>query len=295
MDPRAPLRLLLVEDHPGDARLIRLALAESGGAFRVEHLERLAPALVRLRSEAYDAVLLDLSLPESSGLDTLRRVLEAAPAVPVVVLSGLADEATAIEAVRQGAQDYLVKGQGDGALVGRAVRYAVERKRAEQALRRAREELERRVQERTAHLEAANRELQREVVRRRRAAEALQRAQGFSRILLDTVAACVVVLDPQGRLLRANPAAQGLLGRRARELRGRFLGDLLAEPGEAAELRGLLRALRRGQGPLQQETHLCRPGGERRVVAWTFSALRLRGPAGMDGRTPPGEPADRVE
>ncbi len=276
MDPRSYLRILLVEDHPGDARLIRVALAEAGG-FWVEHLERLEPALVRLCSEAYDAVLLDLSLPESTGLETLRRVLEVAPETPVVVLSGLADEDTALEAVRRGAQDYLVKGQGEGVWVGRAVRYAVERKRAELALRRAQEELERRVRERTAHLEAANRELQREVVRRRRTVEALRRAHGFNRILLDTLGAFIVVLDPRGRLLQANRAGRELLGLDEEGMRGQPFGTLLEGPGEAETLRALLEQLHQGAGPQHQETHLRDAGGRLRLLAWTFTALRRAG------------------
>ena len=131
-----PRRVLLVEDHPGDARLVREELAEYGaGAFQLETVARLDTALRRLAEARFDAALLDLGLPDSQGLDTFARLHAAAPELPVVVLSGLADERTATEAVQAGAQDYLVKGRPDGHSLARALRYAIERGRAEQALR----------------------------------------------------------------------------------------------------------------------------------------------------------------
>jgi diguanylate cyclase (GGDEF)-like protein len=137
-----PIRLLLVEDNAGDARLIRELLADrGGGGFRLEWVSGLKEALARLAAGGVDLVLVDLSLPESCGLGTLERVLAAAPRVPAIVLTGLDDEVAALEAVRKGAQDYLVKGQFDGALLVRAARYALERRRAAEALRCANEAL----------------------------------------------------------------------------------------------------------------------------------------------------------
>jgi CheY-like chemotaxis protein len=135
------LKVLLVEDNPGDARLIRELLAEQRGAnFDVLQVDRLAPGLA-LTAGPIDAVLLDLNLPDSQGLATFRRLHTTAAWLPIVVLSGLADEAVAVQAVREGAQDYLVKGSVDGAALGRAVRYAVERQRTERALRLSEERL----------------------------------------------------------------------------------------------------------------------------------------------------------
>ncbi len=137
-----PLKVLLVEDNPGDARLIREMLAEaSGEAFRLEHVERLQEATARLAADGVDIVLLDLSLPDTTGLETVRRALEKAGDVPLVVLTGLPDEAQARQAVHEGAQDYLVKGQVNGDLLRRSLRYAVERGRVEAELRRRAEAL----------------------------------------------------------------------------------------------------------------------------------------------------------
>ncbi len=121
--------VLLVEDHPGDARLIREALKEaSGPPFTLEWVERVGLAIERLATGGVDVVLLDLSLPDGQGIEVFQRLRAAAPEVPVVVLSGLNDDRTAIRAVNEGAQDYLVKGASTE-LLTRAIRYAIERHR----------------------------------------------------------------------------------------------------------------------------------------------------------------------
>ncbi|MBV9126742.1 MAG: response regulator [Verrucomicrobia bacterium] len=157
-----PLKILLIEDNAGDVRLVREHLLDAFGAgnFEAVAVGTLAAAgeLVRTASKpcSWQVVLLDLALPDSFGLDTLARWHGHCPSVPVIVLTGQSDGGLAISAVRQGAQDYLVKGQIDGPLLQRAIRYAIERKRGEEALRHANEELEHRVQQRTAELSETN-------------------------------------------------------------------------------------------------------------------------------------------
>ena len=128
------IRILLIEDNPGDARLIQEMLSEGGdGRFEVEVVGRLSAGLEHLEQEdidlvLVDVVLLDLGLPDSSGLDTLVRVHTEAPDMPIVVLTGLADEAVSAEALRKGAQDYLVKGRVDSNVLVRAMRYSTQSK-----------------------------------------------------------------------------------------------------------------------------------------------------------------------
>ena len=137
-----PLKVLLIEDNPGDTRLIQEMLAEVRGApFDLECTDRLSTGLERLAGGDIGLILLDLSLPDSWGLDTFAEVHAQASQVPIIVLTFLDDEALAVEAVREGAQDYLVKGQVDGNLLVRAMRYAIERKRAEEEVKRRNEEL----------------------------------------------------------------------------------------------------------------------------------------------------------
>ena len=135
---RGIIRALLVEDNPGDARLIREMLRDAGAGLASVELtwvDRLSAGLEHLSEHTADIVLLDLSLPDSRGLETFAAVHSAAPETPIVVLSGLDDEDLAVTAVHEGAQDYLVKGQVDGGTLLRAMRYAIERQRLE-AVRR---------------------------------------------------------------------------------------------------------------------------------------------------------------
>jgi len=137
------LRILLVEDNPGDARLTVELLREVGEFdFEVVHATTFAEGLFRLSSEKFSIVLLDLSLPDGQGLSLVSQLRARYSRIPLVVLTGFEDEATAVGALQAGAQDYLVKGQGDGHLVSRAIRYAIERHRVEAQLIEARNSAE---------------------------------------------------------------------------------------------------------------------------------------------------------
>jgi PAS domain S-box-containing protein len=135
------IKVLLVEDNPGDARLLQLTLSEVSSAhFDLTCVDLLSKAMENLSEQPFDAVLLDLSLPDSQGFDTFTKLHEQFPEVPIVVLSGLSDETLALRAVQEGAQDYLVKGQVNGAdLISRSLRYAIERKRTQEALQESEE------------------------------------------------------------------------------------------------------------------------------------------------------------
>ena len=131
------IRALLVEDNPADARLLQEFVSELRN-IRIElrHVVRLSDALFLLEREPVDVVLLDLSLPDAEDIETVVRTNAAAANIAIVVLTGRDDETTAIRAMHEGAQDYLVKGQVDSNLLGRAILYAMERKRADEGARR---------------------------------------------------------------------------------------------------------------------------------------------------------------
>jgi serine phosphatase RsbU (regulator of sigma subunit) len=136
------IRILLIEDNPDDARLIQFMFEEAGeSSFELEIVPRLNLALRRLAEGDVGLILSDLSLPDSQGFETFARLHSQAPQVPIIVLSGLNDTRLAVQAVHDGAQDYLIKGQVDGHLLVRAIRYAIERKRMSEQLYHYAEEL----------------------------------------------------------------------------------------------------------------------------------------------------------
>jgi PAS domain S-box-containing protein len=236
---RDDLDILLIEDNPGDARLIGLMLDEiEEQRVRVTRADRLASGLAHLAEAARppDAVLLDLSLPDSHGLETFTRLQAAAPTVPVVVLSGLADETIAVGAVSAGAQDYLVKGQVDGPLLVRAIRYAIERKRADE--------------ERLT---------------------LLTREQAARYRLVGQIADAVITADPQGRITFVNAAARRLLGDD-----GALAGDWRDADGLtiAPDDLPLVRAACRGEATVDAEWQLMRAGGATVIVQGSATPVR---------------------
>ncbi|BAZ37765.1 multi-sensor hybrid histidine kinase [Calothrix sp. NIES-4101] len=137
---RQALKVLLIEDNPGDVCLLREFLADvSSFQFQLTPAESLRDALNCIENNNFDVILLDLSLPDSQGLESFFQIRDRVPSIPVIVLTGLDDETLALTAMQQGAQDYLVKGEVSGDLLVRCMRYAIERQRSEEALRHSEE------------------------------------------------------------------------------------------------------------------------------------------------------------
>lgn len=131
----SPIGVLLVEDNPGDARLIRALLDDAGSLqYSLKHSVTLAGGLAALSENTHDVILLDIGLPDSSGLNSVPEIKKLAPKLPIIMLTGLDDENTAISCLHLGVQDYLVKGKIDSDLLVRSIRYAIERKRIESEL-----------------------------------------------------------------------------------------------------------------------------------------------------------------
>lgn len=136
------VRILIIEDNIGDAKLISETIKDTNNfRCRFDHAFRLATGLEQLEKNQFDVVLLDLGLPDSEGLEGLMRLHEAAPSLPIVILTGLDDEEMAFKAMQLGAQDYLIKQQIDSSLLIRSIRYAIERKKNEEKVRLYVEEL----------------------------------------------------------------------------------------------------------------------------------------------------------
>lgn len=134
------IALLIIEDNPGDARLMEVELGDAGGC-RMEFADTLAKGLAKLAGTCPDAVLLDLSLPDAKGIEAIDAVRAAAPSVPVIVVTGYQDEEMALNAVKHGCQDYLLKGEGDGRSIRRTILYGIERMAMEMERRSSAERL----------------------------------------------------------------------------------------------------------------------------------------------------------
>lgn len=203
----APIKILLVEDNPADADLLQEILAESDETeWSLVHVEKLKEALKFISEEPFDVVLLDLSLPDKQGLPTVAQTHESAPDLPIVVLTGLNDRVTALEALRQGAQDYLVKGKIDSDLLLRSIRHAIERsqtlkrlRQSEEQLQRLNAELELRVEEQTDELRQTNQSLRNEIAERQRLEEELRHALATEKEVSDLKSRIISVVSHEYR------------------------------------------------------------------------------------------------
>jgi DNA-binding response OmpR family regulator len=202
-----PINVLFIEDNPGDARLIGEMLAEANwDRVKLECADRLSAGLERLAEGGLDCVLLDLTLPDSTGLDTFERVHAHTPELPIVIISELGDEALAIKAVKAGAQDYLVKDHLGSYVLGRSIRYAIERKRMEENLERYREHLEDMVKQRTAEVLRTNKSLQAEIAERIQAEKNLKVSEVRYRRLFEAAQDGILILEAEtGKIVDVNP------------------------------------------------------------------------------------------
>jgi PAS domain S-box-containing protein/putative nucleotidyltransferase with HDIG domain len=223
---------LLIEDNPLDARLVREYLSEVTSARVVlDWADCLSAGVQRLHQSPPDVLLLDLGLPESQGLGTLSRVLSQAPRVPVVVITGLDDEELGYQAVAQGAQDFLVKGRVDGPLLVRSMRYAIERRHAEEAL----------------------------------SAE-MDRAQGY----LDVAGVMLLAIGTDHRVTLVNQKGCEILGYEESEIVGKNWFDSFVPERLRNGVKAIFNQLATGQiEPAEYfESPVLTSSGEERVVAW---------------------------
>jgi PAS domain S-box-containing protein len=196
------ITVLLVEDDDLYAHILRAALAKSTPKVDVERRRTLADAIDLLQASRFDAVLLDLNLPDSSGLDTIGRMLAAAPGSPIVVLTATAESDLAVAAVQHGAQDYLVKSETDSKYLSRALRYAIERASFQ--------------------------------------AELVRREQHF-RALIERAHDIVVLLDLDGSIRYQSPATERVLGYSPEDLAGANVLDIV-HPEDRERAAGILSA-----------------------------------------------------
>jgi diguanylate cyclase (GGDEF)-like protein/PAS domain S-box-containing protein len=199
------IEILLIEDDRGYAKLItEMTKSVKGVEIVVSHAPLLMEGISILAEKKIDVVLLDLTLPDSEGIDTFLRIKGVVPEIPIVVLTGREDEGLAMDAVKEGAQDYLFKTEMRPPLLIRSLRYAVERKRSQEALRRAHDLLEQKVKERTADLVRINEQLKQEIEEKRRAEESLRESEKLFRATIESTGDGIFVLNENGEVTHKN-------------------------------------------------------------------------------------------
>jgi len=225
------IRVLLVEDNPGDARLIREMLVEAKNvSFDLEHFDRLEAGLERLSKGGIDVSLVDLSLPDSQGIDTVREMHSHAPEVPMIVLTGLGDETLISKVMKEGTQDYLIKGQVDSNLLVRSIRYAIERlEQHKQAMGL--------LEEAGAKLAKANQDLEKK-------AEALAASKAYTESIIQNFLDTLIVVDAEAKIKTVNSATCHLLGYTEEKLIGQPISIIFAEEEEEEEVKRVFQFLR---------------------------------------------------
>lgn len=274
------MNILLVEDNLAEARLLKEVLKGAIlSRFNLAHVKRLGEAIATLETETFDVVLLDLTLPDSEGLASLDSLIKHAPSLPVVVLTNTNDDELAIESVRHGAQDYLMKRQINQEILVRSLRYAIERKQAAEALREANEILEKRVQERTAALEMANELLRQEIEWRQRIQSRLELAQQAGKI-----ASFEWLIQTNDIIWTAE--LEALYGLAPGSFDGQYEGWMQSiHPDDRPKVeQELWQAIKNGQGLDTEFRIVCPQGGRRQktsvLVSRTAEGYRLGQPNG---------------
>ena len=238
---KPPTRLLCLEDNPGDFRLVQAKLYDAApGGFVITHVERLAEALECLQNEPFDVVLSDLSLPDSNRLDTVTTMVAHAPNLALVVLTGSNDDALGNLAIQQGAQDYLVKNDSSGSQIARTLRYAIERKSLDLALRRANTSLESQVAARTAELEISLNQLR----------ASLANAHALTKSASDAI----ITSNQHQTILSWNLAAERIFGYTEAQAMGQKLTMIIPPRYHARHEQGMRHALAGGNACILGQT-----------------------------------------
>jgi PAS domain S-box-containing protein len=232
------IRVLLIEDDPEYAYLLQEMLKTARSAsFDVTHANHLSDGVNHLAEGSFDIILLDLSLPDSWGFETFATIYAHASHIPIIPLSGLDDERLAMRAVREGAQDYLVKGETDAKLLTRALCYAIERKRSERALREQRDRIQQ---------------------------------------YLDIAGVIIVVIDADQRVTLVNKKGCEVLGYEEAEIVGKKWFDSFVPERIRAQVKAAFAQLMAGEvEPVEKfENPVLTKSGEERVIAWDNTILR---------------------
>jgi PAS domain S-box-containing protein len=260
----SPLRILLVEDKEFDVHAFRRAFEKSDVSCEITECRRAEEALARLSADAsrFDLVVIDHGLPGMSGLDLSKELIEEGVSLPLVILTGRGSEQLAVEALKAGVGDYMIKDPGHGYLellpvvlpeVVKKYGDRQARKRAEEACRKAHDELEQRVKERTAELASTTEQLKLELIERKKAQEALQESEERFKSLSENAPDIIFTLGLDGTFTYLNPAFEKTLGYERDDGLGSHFTDFAMEV-DAKNYMDLFKSIRDGRETIRDMT-----------------------------------------
>ncbi len=242
-------RLLVVDDDEGLGRLITKTLERE--SYAVTRATTGAAALQAIGQSSPDLLLLDLKLGDLDARELVSRVKARGLSIPYIIITGQGDERVAVEMMREGAMDYLVKDGDFLTFLPAVIRRSLDRLEKEKRLNRAE--------------------------------QALRQEFAFTSAVLDTCGALIIVLDAQGRIIRFNRAAEKLTGKRFEQIRGQSFFELFLEPDDLNPVRDVFARLLAGE-PFVEHVHKIRAAGqERRLITWSSTGLSSGGPSRSDG------------
>ncbi|MGZ7108847.1 MAG: response regulator [Methanobacterium sp.] len=235
MESEEVIKILFVEDNPGDVVIIKEMLKEIDGIhFEVTTADNLKEGINHLINEDFDILLLDLNLPDSEGIQTFITINQNARDLPIIILTGLSDEEFAITSVGKGAQDYLVKGQTDGQLLAKSIKYSIERKRIEKELRSSEEKY---------------------------------------RLMVEKIQSGVFLIDSENKLKYVNESMAKMLGYTVHEMLNRQISHFIDRKGES-KLKYHLDRLKKGSAQTYELELLNKTGNNLSVLISTSALFK---------------------
>jgi PAS domain S-box-containing protein len=271
------MKVLVIEDNPADMELLKDVMSDHWASpLEFVHEKTLAAGISRLAGGEFDCILLDLGLPDSQGIETVRAVRQAQSEIPIVVLTGLDDAVSGVQALQEGAQDYLVKSHMNGFSLARSIQYAHERNRIEAELIRKNRELmaaEEKLQEQNEELQAIEEELRRNNEELLGTEQILRERTQYLENLITYANAPIVVLNPKFQITRFNRAFEILTGRTADSMVGREIEPLFPEDQREEIMLSMIRQLRGGKPWKTMEIPILHKQGAIRNVIWNSAVI----------------------